>query len=118
MAKISIHGTEIARCLVNGRLVSVRSDGTVLHMDVHDRKWRIRGTKKPSLTLAEWTEKKKEWAESLPFWARNVKSLPSHRRLAEWASDSVCETVTGDTVEPDGTGPDGAPSWLVALGMI
>lgn len=40
------------------------------------------------------------------------------RQLEAWAGDSVCETVTGDTVEPDGTGADGAPSWLLALGMI
>lgn len=40
------------------------------------------------------------------------------KQLEHWAYDSVCESVTGDDVEPDGEGPDGAPSWLRALCLI
>lgn len=39
--------------------------------------------------------------------------------MKEWVYDSVCESVTGrHTVEPEGIGPDGAPSWLLAMGLI
>lgn len=44
--------------------------------------------------------------------------IPDVEALEEWAHDTVCETPTGDTVEPDGYGPDGAPSWLLILGLI
>jgi len=44
---------------------------------------------------------------------------PSQSDLEGWVSDDGgCETVSGDWVEPDGWGPDGAPSWLLALRMI
>lgn len=43
---------------------------------------------------------------------------PSQQDLEEWSEDSGCETISGDWVEPDGWGPDGAPSWLLALGLI
>lgn len=35
-----------------------------------------------------------------------------------WVYDSVCPTPTGYTVEPDGHGPDGVPSWLIILGYL
>jgi hypothetical protein len=47
-----------------------------------------------------------------------IHELPSLAELEEWMLDSVCERPTGDSVEPDGQGPDGAPSWLLALGLI
>jgi hypothetical protein len=43
---------------------------------------------------------------------------PSLAELEDWNNDGICESITGDTVEPDGHGPDGAPSWLLAMGMI
>jgi hypothetical protein len=43
---------------------------------------------------------------------------PSMRRLEEWVCDSICESVAGDNVEPDGWDSNGSPSWLLALGMI
>ena len=43
---------------------------------------------------------------------------PSMEMLEEWVNDSVCATPMGDTVEPDGYGPDSCPSWLLLLGMI
>jgi hypothetical protein len=32
--------------------------------------------------------------------------------------DSVCPSIGGETVEPDGWDSSGAPSWLLALGLI
>lgn len=46
------------------------------------------------------------------------KKLPSMKMLEKWVNDSICLSVTGKRVEPDGTGPDGSPSWLLALSMI
>ena len=43
---------------------------------------------------------------------------PDEEELEDMHSDGCCDTVTGDSVEPDGHGPDGAPSWLLALGFI
>ena len=44
--------------------------------------------------------------------------LPSLASLQKWSMDSVCKSVTGKRVEPDGHGDDNSPSWLLALGMI
>lgn len=92
MAKLSAHGREVGRFFDprRCRLTAVMADGSILG--------RLR--------------------ERLPAWALTVKRLPSEATLREAVFDGVCESVTGDTVEPDGYGPDGAPSWLRALGMI
>jgi hypothetical protein len=119
MAKLSAHGPEFARYIgKGGRLLSAREDGVVLCKSVYDRTWKLFGHKKAELTLAEWRARKVAFVESLPAWRRDVKCLPSMACLEEWVSDGVCETPTGDRVEPDGTGPDGAPSWLLIFGMI
>jgi hypothetical protein len=49
---------------------------------------------------------------------RNVIKVPSKKRLWELVGDSVCESVFGNTCEPDGYGLHGEPSWLLALGLI
>lgn len=46
------------------------------------------------------------------------KAQPSDKALERASFDGVCPTLTGARVEPDGYGPDGMPSWLVALGLI
>ena len=43
---------------------------------------------------------------------------PSLRTMEKWMDSGIARTVTGNKTEPDGYGPDGAPSWLLALGMI
>lgn len=43
---------------------------------------------------------------------------PTVRTMEKWSSDGVAKTVTGKRCEPDGYGPDGSPSWLLALGLI
>ena len=49
---------------------------------------------------------------------RSVLKQPTKVLLERWAMDSVCESVLGNTVEPDGRDEHGAPSWLLAMGMI
>jgi hypothetical protein len=44
--------------------------------------------------------------------------LPSQNKLELWSWDSVCKSVFGTDVEPDGWSYDGSPSWLLALGLI
>jgi hypothetical protein len=47
-----------------------------------------------------------------------VLKAPSLKALESWDERGVCNSVFGSTVEPDGHGPHGEPSWLLALGMI
>lgn len=47
----------------------------------------------------------------------NIKK-PSMATLERWNEAGTCKTITGHVVEPDGHGPDGSPSWLLALGMV
>jgi hypothetical protein len=49
---------------------------------------------------------------------RNVLKNPSMRSLEKWSNDSVCKSVFGAVVEPDGYGPLNEPSWLLAMGLI
>jgi hypothetical protein len=43
---------------------------------------------------------------------------PDTEQLQEWVYDSVAEALDGCTVEPDGVCEHGAPSWLLAIGVI
>ena len=47
-----------------------------------------------------------------------VNKCPSTQTLNKWIMDGVAKTVTGQRTEPDGYGCDGAPSWLLAIGVI
>lgn len=42
----------------------------------------------------------------------------SQEELADAAMESVCETPSGTTVEPDGIDSAGVPSWLLIYGLI
>jgi hypothetical protein len=119
MAKLSAHN-EIFRFLAsNGSLRAYCSDGKVLYRRVGGG-WKVRGTIKPDRTPAQAAENVRQaFIAKGEGWRLRVKSLPSMATLERWMSeDGGCETVTGDWVEPDGVGPDGAPSWLRALCMI
>lgn len=43
---------------------------------------------------------------------------PSMKTLEKWSDDGIAKSVLGARVEPDGHGPDGEPSWMLALGVI
>lgn len=58
---------------------------------------------------------------STPYLFKYVRGFakpPSMKALEKWTYDGVAKSITGARVEPDGHGPDGAPSWLLALGYI
>ena len=59
--------------------------------------------------------------QDLVFKTRKFSTFfkpPVVRTMEKWSNDGVAHTVTGKRCEPDGHGPDGSPSWLLALGMI
>lgn len=56
--------------------------------------------------------------ENLHKYVSGISKPPSERTMMKWENDGYCKTVTGERVEPDGRGTDGAPSWLLAAGMI
>ena len=43
---------------------------------------------------------------------------PSMSTMERWMDDGVAKALDGSRVEPDGVARSGAPSWLLALGMI
>lgn len=43
---------------------------------------------------------------------------PDLEELQEAVDDGVCPSICGDSVEPDGYGSEGDPSWMLALGLI
>lgn len=117
--KQELPGVELFRYFSPSRrfLVSVRDNGESW-AKTSGSKWFLSFRKKDDAPYERWLAGKREKYESLPAWAKNVRSIPSAATLDKWSNDGVCRTVTGDMVEPDGEGPDGAPSWLVALGLI
>jgi len=74
--------------------------------------------KKVDVPLAQWVANKKAALILMDRWQLEVEELPSIQELMSWSDDGICETPTGHRVEPDGTGPDGVPSWLGALRLI
>ena len=52
-------------------------------------------------------------------WRGEPVPMPTYRQVRAWLMDAhQCEALDGSTVEPDGYSPDGAPSYLIALGLI
>lgn len=62
------------------------------------------------------------------WWSLNIQSAskyltkfkpaPSLNSLQKMSSDGIVSTPIGTRVEPDGTGPNGEPSWLLVMGVI
>lgn len=57
------------------------------------------------------------WQSALTLFNVGVE-IPKLDDLNRWVWDSVCDSVAGEQVEPDGWDSNGYPSWLLALGMI
>jgi hypothetical protein len=55
---------------------------------------------------------------SLPVYLADDFSRPTLDELGAVIDDSVCASVMGEPVEPDGYDQHGSPSWLLALGLI
>ena len=120
MAKLKAHGEEITRFFSPSKrsLMAVMSDGVTLKRNLYSG-WKVAATKKSDVSLETWKRGKLEKiTQVIPQWARNVEHIPSLATLQAWEADGICETPTGYRVEPDGHGPDGSPSWLLALGII
>jgi hypothetical protein len=98
-------------------LVSCRDDGTV-HVQRLGEPWTLHSSKRPEIGLADWMAARRVCAHVQPAWAREVRELPSLPEIADMITDGVCRTPTEHDVEPDGTGPDGVPSWLRCLGLL
>ena len=99
-------------------IVSYRRDGTVFIQRFGCPGFISYRTKKPDVPLEHWLKAKQAHIRSIPAWCFEVTELPTMEELEEWVSDSVVDTPTGYSVEPDGCGPDGVPSWLRCLGLI
>ena len=95
----------------------MRSNGVTLWRQVDDE-WKVLSRKKGDVPLAQWVVNKQAALSDLARWQLDVDELPSMEDLMAWNEDGICETPTGHRVEPDGTGPDGVPSWLRALRLI
>jgi len=113
------NGTELHRyfSVARGALMSVRSNGVTQIRQVDDD-WKVLSRKRVDVPLAQWVANKKAALISMDRWQLVVEELPSMQELMAWHEDGICETPTGHRVEPDGTGPDGVPSWLRALRLI
>lgn len=48
----------------------------------------------------------------------SVFKQPNMHTIESAVCDGVCESILGQTVEPDGYDDHGFPSWLLALGVI
>lgn len=58
---------------------------------------------------------------NLTFKTRKFSTFfkpPTMKTLEKYSFDGISKSVTGKRCEPDGHSEDGAPSWLLALGMI
>ena len=119
VSELDANGTELHRyfSVARGALISVRSNGVTLFRQVNDD-WKVASRKKVDCSLAQWVANKKAALSSLGRWQPEVEEMPSMQELMAWNDDGICETPTGHRVEPDGTGPDGVPSWLRALRVI
>ena len=117
--ELDANGSELHRyfSIARGALISVRSNGVTFCRQVDDD-WTVLSRKKVDVPLAQWVVNKKASLCTLARWQLEVNGLPSMQDLMAWNEDGICETPTGHRVEPDGTGPDGVPSWLRALRLI
>ncbi|MFA5767847.1 MAG: hypothetical protein WC919_08065 [Candidatus Paceibacterota bacterium] len=75
------------------------------------------------VTIAEGTEVApgQVLEQDLTFKTRKMSTFfkpPVFRTLEKYSLDGVAKSVTGKRCEPDGMSDDGAPSWLLVLGMI
>lgn len=114
---------------LDGELLERAGRARTLKRDISSAKKGISMAKGTSVTLS-WPQ---PWVTRITDGSGNTLSVrtanlhkfvsgiskpPSPGTLEKWERDGYCKTVTGERVEPDGTGSDGAPSWLLAGGMI
>jgi hypothetical protein len=120
MSKLVGHGAELYRFYSSGMIVAVMNDGT-LHRRVAGSGWKLYMRRKPTISLEDWRARKMAMRDKIAAeepWRLKVTALPSFEKVMKWMDDGGCKTPTGEWVEPDGTGTDGAPSWARLYGLI
>jgi len=58
--------------------------------------------------------------DGLPVWVEwdgERFDTPDIDQVGRWIIGSVCESIEGDRIEPDGVTFSGCPSWLLVLGF-
>lgn len=99
-------------------LVSQRRDGS-LHIKRLADGWSLFRAAPAAGDLDALNAKVDAWAGSLAWWQREARDIPILDELeSELHADGCCSTPTGYQVEPDGTGPDGVPSWPRVFGLV
>lgn len=83
----------------------------------------VNGRDAIEVTIAEGTEISPGYVLGVDLVLKTAKMSiffkpPTFKTLQKWINDGVAKTVTGRKTECDGHGPDGSPSWFLALGMI
>lgn len=116
-----IPGKQIASCFQKNSLSSIRDIGEIWKMPFDTKDWQRVLQKKPDFDLERWIDLKMAKIYNItPWYLRDLKEddIPTQEQLQVWAMEGVCDSVTGYTVEPDGHGPDGAPSWLLVFEIL
>jgi len=121
MAKQIKDGVDVLFQYLNpqtGAIIAIMADGTKYGKGMNTNGWKHLTTKKQEVPLEQWIANKRAKYDALPQWAKGVKTIPGIRTLEKWSNDGVAKTVDGQRIEPDGTADNGAPSWLIVLGLI
>jgi hypothetical protein len=120
MATLSKQGNEIFRffSIRKRGLISIRDNGVILRRTPWSNGWKIIAKKKPEVSIDAFLQSARDRYEKLAEWKKQIKSIPTYETLEEWEREGICETPTGYSVEPDGVGPDGVPSWLRCFSII
>lgn len=102
----------------SGAVFAVLANGTRYVKTITARQWKLFGQRKADLTLEQWTASKVAFYDALPQWAKGISACPTIATLERWSNDGVAMTPDGQRIEPDGTAANGAPSWLLLVGVI
>lgn len=87
--------------------------GTTLRVESYDKSYpyRVRLSDSMGQTLAISCDRAYRYLRGFP-------KPPSFSTMQRWSDDGVARAVDGARVESDGFSPSGAPSWLLAVGVI
>jgi hypothetical protein len=124
MNKIALRLIKLAREVIAAdhkivKELKLRS-GTVIPVGMHCKvEWKNKDASVAIVTIDDdEVQPIKIHTSSLYKYISGFHKTPSMNTLEKWSSDGVAKSVTGQRVEPDGWGVDGAPSWLLAIGVI
>ena len=121
MAKISARGAvEVVRWVDPQRREGclLRSDRVILYRRLGFSEWRRLGAVPRGHSVEEFTEQLEQLAQKHPETILIGASLPGWDTVQRWEERGVARATDGCKVEPDGTCPHGAKSWLLVLGFV